>query len=33
MGVSAKPTLIDDSTILQNMSDHAILVGGIALDF
>lgn len=32
-GVSAKFTMVDDSTILKELSDHAILVGGIVLDF
>lgn len=32
-GVSTKFTMIDDSTILKELSDHAILVGGIVLDF
>lgn len=31
-GVGAKFTIIDDNTILQNLSDHAILIGGITLD-
>ena len=31
-GVSAKFTLVDETTIFQELSDHAILVGGIALD-
>lgn len=32
-GVSAKFTMVDDSTILNELSDHAILVGGISVDF
>lgn len=32
-GVSAKFTQVDDSTIFQALSDHAILVGGVVLDF
>lgn len=31
-GMSAKPTMTDDTTILQELSDHAILIGGIKLD-
>lgn len=31
-GVSAKFTLTDDTTIQQELSDHAILIGGIKLD-
>ena len=32
-GVSAKFTRVDNSTVLKELSDHAILVGGIVLDF
>ena len=32
-GVSAKDTMVDDSTILKELSDHAVLVGRIVLDF
>ena len=32
-GVSAQFTMIDDSTILSELSDHATLVGGISVDF
>lgn len=32
-GVSAKFTMVDDCTILNELSDHAILVGGISVDF
>lgn len=32
-GVSAKFTMVDDTTILNELSDHAILVGGISVDF
>lgn len=32
-GVSAKFTKVDDATILNDLSDHAIIVGGIVLDF
>lgn len=32
-GVSTKFTMVDDSTILNELSDHAILVGGISVDF
>lgn len=32
-GVSAKFTLVDKTTIIQELSDHALLVGGITLDF
>lgn len=31
-GMSAKFTLVDDTTILQELSDHAALIGGITLD-
>jgi exonuclease III len=30
--VSAKFTIIDDTTILQELSDHAVVIGGIKLD-
>ena len=32
-GVSAKLTMIDDSTISNKLSDHALLIGGISVDF
>ena len=32
-GLSAKVTEIDDSTIAQGLSDHAVLYGGLSFDF